>query len=183
MNIRVLAASIWLPPPLRKKKLADLFTITAKAFGQNPAANEGASGDPSLESYAVFTRRLVENAIARGSDMAAVRSALRREALAFGERVRRQFSVRSPEDALRLLEFAYRSIGIALDADAEGRMTVSRCFFSRYYAPETCRVVAALDEGLMAGILGEGTLEFQERITEGHSHCRAVFRSHAGRSS
>lgn len=183
MNARLFAASIWLPPPLRKRKMAELFRFTAKAFGQNPAATGGASGDLSLESYAVFTRRLVENSMAGGRDTTAVRTALRQEALAFGEQIRRQFRVRNREDARGLLVFAYKTIGIALDADAAGRMTVSRCFFSRHYTPETCRVVAALDEGLMAGILGEGTLEFRERITEGQSFCRAVFRSHGGRSS
>jgi len=163
--------------------MEELFSFTARAFGERRPANDISSGDLSLESYAVFTRRLVEESIAGGRDMAAVRAALRQDALVFGERMRRQFRVRSREDALGLLEFAYKTMGIALDADAEGRITVSRCFFSRHYTPETCRVVAALDEGLMAGILGEGTLEFEERMTDGHSHCRAVFRDRAGRTS
>jgi predicted ArsR family transcriptional regulator len=176
MNVRVFAASIWLPPPLRKKNMAELFRLTARAFGGKPLSAGGPAGDRSLESYAIFTRSLVEAAMADGRDMAALRTELRREAFSFGESLRRQFRLRSRSEALRALKLAYKSMGIVLTADAQGWITVRRCFFSRIYAPETCRVVAALDEGLMAGMLGEGNLEFKERITEGHAHCRAEFR-------
>jgi len=180
MNVRVLAASLWLPRPLRKKNMGALFRLTARAFGEDPPAVGSSVRDLSLQRYAIFTRKLVEKAIATGSDLAAIRTELRREAFSFGESVGRRFRLRRRTDALRALKLAYKAMGIALTVDGQGRIIVSRCFFSRFYAPETCRVVAALDEGLMAGMLGEGDLEFQERITDGQTRCRAVFRLREG---
>jgi hypothetical protein len=183
MNPLLWAASIWLPSPLRRRKIGELQALTAMAFGEDPPKKKLPPAPSALESYAIFTRGLVDRAIAGGKDMAAVRAALRESAQAFGERLSRGFRVRSGRQAIRLLELAYKAIGIDLKLDEVGGFTVSRCFFSPRYAPGTCRVIAALDEGLMAGILGQGELEFTERITEGQSRCRGTFRRRQGRLS
>lgn len=160
--------------------MGELFRLTARAFGEDPPAVGSFGRDLSLERYAIFTRNLVGASIQDGKDLAAIQTELRREAFSFGESVRRRFRLRQRTDALRALRLAYKSMGIVLTVDAQGSITISRCFFSRFYRPETCRVVAALDEGLMAGMLGEGDLEFQERITDGQTRCRAVFRLREG---
>ena len=45
----------------------------------------------------------------------------------------------------------YSAIKIDFRAESNGEVTVPRCFFSRHYTPEICRLVSALDEGLAEG--------------------------------
>ena len=56
-----------------------------------------------------------------------------------------------------------------------GEITISRCYFSSFYSPEVCRVMSAMDRGLLAGLAGGGELVFIQRITEGQPCCRARF--------
>ena len=44
---------------------------------------------------------------------------------------------------------------------------------SRIYTPEECALMSNVDSGMIAGILGGGSLTFSERITEGCGGCRA----------
>jgi hypothetical protein len=52
-------------------------------------------------------------------------------------------------------------------------MTVSSCYFSSVYSPETCGVLSALDDGIFTGLSGGGRLRFSRRITDGSACCRA----------
>lgn len=176
MNVLLRLASRGLPGPFRRRKARRLFALTAACFGASWPPEGPARPGPELERFAVFTRRLVDGALAEGRDLAPVEQELRRRALDFGLSLRKTFRVRGRGDAVRLLGLAYRAIGIDLRADEAGGILVRECLFSRFYTPETCRVIASLDEGIMAGILGEGGLKFEGRITEGRDVCRAVFR-------
>jgi len=55
-------------------------------------------------------------------------------------------------------------------------ITVTRCFFADYYTEPVCRVIAALDAGLAAGLFGGASFEFTQRLTEGKPCCRAILR-------
>ena len=177
------AASVWLPGFVRRKKIRELAALTADAFGALPPAFAPGSAAAALEAYALLTRRLADAAQA-GEDspgrIGEVERALGRSAFAFGQSLRKKFRVRSHSDALRLVRLAYMAIGICLEIDATGGIRVPRCFFSRHYSEGTCRVIAALDEGVMSGILGRGTLAFSERITAGQTCCLASFRPTGG---
>jgi hypothetical protein len=59
---------------------------------------------------------------------------------------------------------------------AAGEIMVSRCLFADYYTEPVCRVIAALDEGIAAGLFDGASLEFTQRLTEGKPCCRAVLR-------
>ncbi len=52
---------------------------------------------------------------------------------------------------------------------------MSACSFADVYSAATCRMIAALDEGLLIGLAGGGTLVFSSRLTEGAADCRARF--------
>jgi hypothetical protein len=60
---------------------------------------------------------------------------------------------------------------------SHGEITVRRCPFSDVYSVEVCRLVGALDSGLLAGLSGGDRLEFTQRITEGAPCCLARLRS------
>ena len=76
----------------------------------------------------------------------------------------------------------YDAIGVDFRGDAAGVVTVSRCYFSDVYTPEVCRLVSALDEGLLAGLAGGGRLTFSQRLTEGAVCCRARFEAEEARA-
>lgn len=68
------------------------------------------------------------------------------------------------------------------DGTCPGTVTVRRCYFSRFYAPNMCRVMSAMDRGIFAGLFGGGELTFKSRITEGLPCCRAEFSMSKARS-
>ena len=69
----------------------------------------------------------------------------------------------------------YRILDIDLQGDARGEVVISRCYFSRFYSGEVCRLMSAMDRGLFAGLSNGGELTFSSRITEGQPCCRAHF--------
>jgi hypothetical protein len=69
----------------------------------------------------------------------------------------------------------YRILDIDLQGDARGEVVISRCYFSRFYSAEVCRLMSAMDRGLFAGLSNGGELTFSSRITQGQPCCRAHF--------
>jgi hypothetical protein len=76
---------------------------------------------------------------------------------------------------MRAARLLYRSISIEFRGDENGRIDIPACAFAEIYSPETCRMIAALDGGLLIGLSGGGTLSFSARLTEGAPSCRARF--------
>jgi len=175
VNIRLRLAGVHIPARLRLEKIRELAALTARAFGVAPPVLSGRSVRRDLEAYARFTRGSADRAVRDKADLGLLGARLREEALAFGQALAAAFGIRGRGQALRLIRLAYRAIGIDLRADPDGAIVVSRCFFEGAYAPETCRLIASLDEGLMAGICGGGHLEFSQRMTSGEAVCRARF--------
>jgi hypothetical protein len=167
VNIKLRLAEVHIPARLRLEKISELAALTAKAFEVAPPALSGRSVRRDLEAYARFTRGSADRAFGGKADLALLENRLRQEALVFGRALAASFGIRGRGQALRLIRLAYRAIGIGLRVAPDGAIVVSRCFFERAYTPETCRLIASLDEGLMAGICGGGRLEFSRRMTSG----------------
>jgi hypothetical protein len=74
---------------------------------------------------------------------------------------------------MELGQILYRAIGVEVQGDEQGNVTVSRCYFSRFYSGPVCDLISALDDGVFSGLSGGGRLVFSERITEGGVCCRA----------
>jgi len=176
MNLLLTLAEIWIPGRVRAAKVRELAARTAAGFGVAPPSLAGRRARPVLDGYARFTRECCDRAVAAGADLAAIRAKLRREAFLFGLSLAVTFKTRGPGQAARLVRLAYKTVGIDLRADRNGNIRVVRCFFKDRYGPETCALIASLDEGLMAGIWGEGRLEFSDRMTSGRDECRARFK-------
>jgi hypothetical protein len=156
----------------KKKGLADLFRLTAAAFGQEPPQLRGLSRRDMLDGYARFTRSQVEKALASGA-AAGIRKNLYDRSLRLGREIRGKLPVRSRADAAAALHGMYRILAIDKRVDARGAVTVTRCFFAAHYTPEVCRFMSAMDEGIVAGLCG-GRLAFSRRLTEGADGCRAL---------
>ncbi|MBP5277884.1 MAG: hypothetical protein J6Z18_05285 [Prevotella sp.] len=154
----------------RKIELQLLMNITARALGKPPKRLWTLSNDQALQSYAEYTRDNLREPV--GEPL------LRRmndEAWRMGVLLRRLFFLRSPERSRRFIISLYRNINIELEGQMPGNLCFKHCFFSRYYSPATCLAASALDEGIIRGIVGEGQLLFQQRITEGCACCKATF--------
>jgi hypothetical protein len=173
MNLRLMILRLGVPAFVKKKKMEDLFRITALAFGCPPPELKGLSGKRLLESYARFTQDQAEKAVNLGRDVAAIKAGLFQGAAALGRDARRSLHLRSRQDVLAASRLLYRMLGIDFEGTPDGGVTISRCFFSQYYSVETCGIISSLDEGAVFGLSGGGELIFQERMTEGGSCCRA----------
>jgi hypothetical protein len=156
--------------------LTALWRVTTEAFGVSHVQLMHKPWDALLEDYARFTAIEAANALGRDQE-AAIRTKLFDGAFALGDELRTRTRLRSLKDALALAQILYKAIGIELHAAEDGTLTVSRCYFSAYYSRDTCRLISALDQGILAGLTGGRHLEFHERITEGAPCCRAELKS------
>jgi hypothetical protein len=140
-----------------------------------------------LEGYARFTREAAVRALERGENIPALQARLREQARSLGARMRRRLRLRSRVQAMAAARALYNFINIDFQADPDGEILVHRCFFRHYYSGPVCRLISALDEGLLAGLSGavdgQGTLRFRERLTEGAECCRADFQLEGAISS
>jgi hypothetical protein len=144
------------------------MNTTARAFGVPERRLRTWSPEEALRRYTTFSVRCMKRG---GADP----ERLYREAYRTGERVRRLTGFTEQKDLERLTFYLYRNIGIRMGGHLPGKVTVPRCYFSRFYTPAQCALMSNMDSGMTAGLLGGGKMQFSERITEGCSCCRAVF--------
>jgi hypothetical protein len=175
-NLRILAARLLLTPGARRREMEKLFARTATAFycPVPPREVRGARG--RLREYALFTRNRAEAALHAGGELRTVDSRLFGAARTLGNGYRLRLKVRGTRDAMAAARLIYRNLGIDFRGSAEGKVVIRQCAFAAVYTPRVCALMSALDRGLLAGLTGNGALEFRQRITEGADSCRACFR-------
>ena len=137
-----------------------LYNTMSRAFGVPEKKIPLWYAGQALRDYAAYSARCLMRCEADPGR-------IYREAYRTGEQVRRLTGFTEKEDLQRLIFYLYRNIGILMEGHLPGEVTVSRCYFSRFYTPEQCALMSYMDSGMIAGILGGGKLEFTERITEG----------------
>jgi len=164
-------ASLYVPRPVRRRKLDELFAATADAFQAPQPSTRGLTLDECLRLYAQFTRQQADDAITRGRE-AEVQPRLYRNARDIGRQLRTDLRADASQ-VMRVGALVYRMLGIEFRGEPDGDIVVRSCFFSDYYSSETCRLISALDEGLLVGLAGGGRLRFRQRITEGYPRCLA----------
>ncbi len=172
MSLLLTAATFYVPPFMRKRKLEELFKATAAAFETTVPTARGTSFDEYLKLYAQFTREQAESSIRQGKQLE-TQSRLFQNARRIGEQFRADFHVKTAEEVMRLAKVVYRILKIDFRGEPGGNITIRRCFFSTYYSSQVCRFISSLDEGLLVGLAGGGKLSFSGRITEGQDRCRA----------
>ena len=175
MNLRLYVLKLYIPNFIKKKKLDDLFQMTALAFECEAPDAKGRSYRDQLKAYAVLTGRKAEQCLEEGKKIEEVKTRLFQGACRLGQNIRRMFCLRSPDEIMEMCRILYRILGIDFVARACGDVTIKSCFFSKYYSPRICRLISSLDEGLAAGLSGGGGLSFSQRITEDKDCCKARF--------
>ena len=171
--IPLAAARLLMPFGIRRLALERLFARTAAAFGTPvpPPRTRGPGG--RLLEYTCFTRAQAEEALRRGEDLVALDRRLHRAAYGLGASYRVQLGVRSISGAMAAARLIYWNLGVDFQGSPDGEVVIRRCGFARYYTPQVCALISALDRGLMAGLAHGGDLQFRQRITEGAASCRA----------
>jgi len=175
LNLRLALAELWLPPFVRRRELVGLFGLTGEAFDAPLPSLAGLSFDGMVEAYARWTQEQASRALVDASRAAAARARLRDLSFVYGHRLGKMLGLRTRSQVMRAGRLLYRLLGIDFEGTEEGTILISRCSFSRFYTPATCALIAGLDEGVLAGLSGEGRLEFTGRITEKNDACRARF--------
>jgi hypothetical protein len=178
MNIYLGLARIGVPDFIKKKKMAELFELTARAFQCEMPELNGRSYHELLVLYATSTAAWAEKCMAAPET---VKKRLFDEAKVLGQELRTQFRIKSFKEAMTMSRIIYRLLGIDFSGCADGEVIIKSCFFSQYYASSVCRIIAGLDEGLAAGLTAGDTMIFIERMTEGMAVCRAKFAGRDGR--
>jgi hypothetical protein len=173
MNWRLQAIQIYLPKFIKRKKLIELFDLTAQAFQRNAPDLNKLSFEKCLDQYAIFTKTAAAVALQKPEELPAIKNKLYQKAFQMGQKIRAELHVRTFEDVMLASKILYRVLAIDFQGNINGEVTITRCFFSQYYSSEVCEIIAALDEGVAAGLSNGGILTFSNRITEGHKCCKA----------
>ncbi len=171
MGLLLKVATLYVPRPVRRRKLEMLFQATADAFKTARPSTGGLSFDECLRRFARFTREQADNAIRQGGE-SEVQSRLFENAYRIGRQLGTDFKVNSAE-VMRMGALVYKMLGIDFHGEPGGNIVIKRCFFSSYYSSQVCRLISSLDEGLLVGLAGGGRLSFSQRITEGNACCLA----------
>ena len=162
MNILLKILPHHLPVFIREEILAELFEVTADAFGCPAPALDHLSYDERLRIYALFTREQAEKAIQAGRDVSAIKTRLYRNAYPLGRKLRKWFDVDTMAEVMELGQILYRAIGFDIQGDTQGDVIVKRCYFSQFYSGQVCDLISALDDGVFSGLSGGGRLAFSE---------------------
>jgi hypothetical protein len=175
MSLRLRLAELYTPRFVRKKKILELFGLTAQALGAPVPSLSGYSDESVLRAYARFTRDHAAARLEPAVRVEELKTDLYDRAFKFGSGLRRALRLSKPGDVMRAARFLYRFIGIEFRGHPDGTIVIRRCAFSDYYSAPVCALVSSLDEGVLAGLAGGGRLAFAKRITEGNDRCLATF--------
>jgi len=161
MSIRSRLLALPMPGFLRKTCITRLVNLTAGAFGVTSPRGCG------LRRYAAFTAEQAMRATDREADK------LFRDANKLGSRLRARLGIRRTDEALAVMRYMYRLIGIDF-CGTSGAFVIERCGFSSTYTPQICRLISSLDAGFLFGLTAGKKMSFTQRITEGAPFCKGV---------
>jgi hypothetical protein len=162
-----------MPLWVKNKMLKELFELTANSFGCDYPDLSAFSYKRNLMKYALFSKEAVDKALENGSNPEIIKDRLYKSSYAIGERIRKELEIELSVDIFAIIEIVYKTLDIDIHFSQRGDLKITRCFFSSIYNQETCRIISAIDQGIVAGISNGLILDFNQRITEGKNCCRA----------
>lgn len=169
-------AQNFMPEFIKKKKLNELFRLTADAFQTEMPSLRGLNFRECLSLYAFFSREQAERYLEGRGPIEEVKSRLFQNSFVFGKNLRKSLHIISRQDSVAALKMIYKLMEVDFQYDGQGEFIVRQCFYSNYYTAEVCMLISAMDQGLAAGISAGGKLYFTQRITDGSGCCKGVFK-------
>jgi hypothetical protein len=177
MNLRLFIMAHFLPDFIVKKKLLDLIKLTAQAFNMDPPGLSHCSLNKMVEQYARFTRTAADMTLQQTPEQRQlIKEKLYQNARQFGDNMRKLLHPTNMDEVMTGGALLYKMLRIEFEGDNNGEIVIRRCFFSSYYTSPTCKLISAIDAGVMAGLSDGGIMTFSRRITEGQRCCRAHLR-------
>lgn len=173
MNRRLEGLAGHTPDFFRKWQVVKLCRGAAAAFSRPAPLFRGLRSRECLTVFAEFVSGCVEDSRRNGSDLESIQVRLFQFSRDLGRKVRKISRVSRIGEAMAVGRILYRWLEIDLDFSGSGEILIRRCFFSRHFSPQVCRVMSAMDRGLMAGLTAGGNLVFHQRMTDGYPDCRA----------
>jgi hypothetical protein len=173
MNLFLKILEWHVPTFIKKKKLEELFACTAAAVDCDAPSLRGLSYKERLRAYALFTSREIKEFIEQGRDVRSLEERLYQNAYRIGQELAKTFHITTTKDVMCMGRILYRTLAIDFHGTAQGKVTITQCYFSKFYSPQICQVMSVLDAGVFAGMSGGARLTFTQRITEGGNCCRA----------
>ncbi len=167
---------IYMPEFIKKKKLKELFCLTADAFQTKMPVLNGLTFHECLSLYAFFSREQAERCLQGGCTIEEVKSRLYQNSFVFGKNLRKSLHIINWEESVTALKTIYKLIGVDFQYDGQYEFIIKQCYYSNYYNAEVCTLISSMDEGLAAGLSGGGTLHFTKRITDGSSYCKGYLK-------
>ena len=158
----------------RKMQLELMLHTFARALEVPAPAVRGMSSEKLLRTFAAFSALQTGKALAEPDGGARKARRLFDGAHRLGQAVRALPPFRHV-GTMELVAALYRNIGIAARGELPGELVMGPCYFSAFYSPATCAFMRSFDAGVMSGIAGDGSLDFESRITQGAPCCRALF--------
>jgi len=168
---------IYMPEFLKKKRLKELFCLTADAFDTEMPALRGLTFRECLWKYAFFSKEQAELCLQCGCHLEEVKSRLYHNSFLFGEKLRKSLHVKTWDESVEVLKTFYQFIGIDFEHNGNKAFVIRQCSFSKYYSAEVCALISSMDEGLAAGLSNGGRLCFTQRITDGSHCCKGVLQN------
>jgi hypothetical protein len=162
---------MYIPGFIKRKKINELFRLTADAFQCGLPELRGFSFEECISKYALFTKEQAERYLKSGRSLEELKNRLYQNFYIYGQNIRKSLRIVTWDEAVTVLKVIYKLIGIDFQCIVQGDIIIKKCFFSKYYSPEVCELISSLDEGVAAGLSG-GRLCFNQRITEGGSCCK-----------
>ncbi len=175
MNLLVRLLQLYTPDLVKKRALTQLFNSTASAFEAEVPPIAGLDCDECLALYAQFARTHAERWLSDAHQTEAVQERLYRNAFEMARLHIKGLRLTTMQDVIATGRVLYRILEIDLQGNVQGDILIRECYFSRFYSPEICQLMSAMDRGLFAGLSNGGVLTFSGRITEGQPYCRAHF--------
>lgn len=175
MGLLARALQVYMPEYIRRKALEQLLSATAAAFEAEVPPITGLDSRECLARYARFTQAQAERRLRAGRDLERLSQRLYWNSVELGQRQTTWLRPGSMADVMAIARMLYSILDIDFQGDAQGQVVINRCYFSRFYSSQECRLMSAMDRGLLAGLSTGGELTFTARITEGETCCRAVF--------
>lgn len=194
MNLKLRIASFWMPQSLLIPEIDNVAYVTiecldkllekyspekAKIVEKKKLVMKGDIEERRkimATAHNVRVKALID-ILGRDDAMKIGRKALFKAGLHLGQEARDRLGVGdSLQDLIRAARVLYRVLGIEfriVEKDGENLLIVERCSLAAYYAPETCMVLSAADEGVVQGLNKKFHMIFKERMTEGPSECLA----------
>ena len=165
---------IYMPEFIKKKKLTELFRLTADAFETEMPELRGLTFRECLRKYAFFSKEQAEHCLQCESKLEEVKSRLYHNSLIFGKNLRRSLHVKTWDESVAALKAFYQFIGIDFEYGGQNAFVIRRCSFSNYYSAGVCVLISSLDEGLAAGLSNGGKTML---YTEDHGRKRLLQRN------